>query len=233
MVGMNIQPIQKQHLQHSGYLGIHHIFPTIQGEGPFAGVPAVFIRLYGCNLQCPKCDTDYTTSYYSAGPAEILSTVELLSSPSRLVVLTGGEPFRQNLTPTVLLLLSVGFKVQIETNGTLYLEDFPYDRVTIICSPKAGQVNRRLRKHITAYKYVLSHDSISPVDGLPIQALEHPASPYLARPAGDFEGTVYVQPAENVDNPSDNQKNLAAAIESCLDFGYTLCVQIHKMIGME
>ena len=39
------------------HLDVHSIFHTIQGEGPYCGHPAVFIRLAGCNLQCPGCDT--------------------------------------------------------------------------------------------------------------------------------------------------------------------------------
>src|SRR3954467_9071958 len=42
-------------------LSIHSIFYTLQGEGPYSGCPAVFMRLAGCNLQCPGCDTDYTS----------------------------------------------------------------------------------------------------------------------------------------------------------------------------
>ena len=40
-------------------LQVHEIFHTIQGEGPFSGRPAVFIRLSGCNLRCWFCDTEW------------------------------------------------------------------------------------------------------------------------------------------------------------------------------
>ena len=53
----NGQPIEKVQRTFDGTLEVHSIFKTIQGEGPFCGTPAVFIRLAGCNLQCPWCDT--------------------------------------------------------------------------------------------------------------------------------------------------------------------------------
>ena len=57
----NTQPAEKQVKSSGLILAINSIFYTIQGEGPFAGSPAVFVRLAGCNLQCPMCDTEYTS----------------------------------------------------------------------------------------------------------------------------------------------------------------------------
>jgi 7-carboxy-7-deazaguanine synthase len=52
-------PVRKQELTEDGSLDVVDIFPTIQGEGPNAGRPAVFVRLWGCNLTCSFCDTDF------------------------------------------------------------------------------------------------------------------------------------------------------------------------------
>lgn len=229
---LNQQPIAKQHLHERGLLDLHHMFTTIQGEGPFAGVPAVFVRLFGCNLQCPMCDTDYTSNRSQVMPHFILDAVKGMSSPSKLVVFSGGEPMRQNIAPAVRLLLEHGYRVQIETNGTLFVPDLPYDQITVVCSPKAGKINAELAPHITALKYVLHANSIDPEDGLPLKALAHPAAPRVARPPVGFEGTVYVQPID-VNDPIENNRHLDAAIRSCLKFGYTLCLQTHKIINLE
>lgn len=231
---MNQQPIEKQSLHGKGILEVHSIFYTIQGEGPFAGRPAVFVRLAGCNLRCPLCDTDYTSNRRLVGPFGLVELVDEVNEAAHLVVITGGEPFRQNITAAVNALLDAGFQVQIETNGTLYLPGFPYDRVTTVVSPKAGTINRQLVEHpgaIAALKYVMQGDSCAP-DGLPLLALAHPSSPQVARPPAAFPGTVYLQPADEKDE-AKNSANLLAVVESCLDNGYTLGVQLHKIINKE
>ena len=70
---LNTQPIEKRH--HKVDLEVHSIFYTIQGEGPFCGTPAVFIRLAGCNLQCPSCDTNYTSKRRTMTAEEIVNEV--------------------------------------------------------------------------------------------------------------------------------------------------------------
>lgn len=249
---MNQQPIEKQTklgTRPIKPLDVHSVFYTIQGEGPFAGSPAVFVRLAGCNLQCPLCDTDYTSKReflttvdlrdrviaasdgLPANHTQAIRTREAMRKPSPLVVITGGEPFRQDITYHVWALLDAGFPVQIETNGTLFIPDFPYERVTIVCSPKAGKVNKHLAPYITAYKYVIRAGEVAP-DGLPTLALAHPASPRVARPPHGFMGTVYVQPCDEGNNVR-NSKNLTAAVDSAMKHGYTLGIQLHKLIGVD
>ena len=83
-------------------LDIQEIFPTLQGEGYFAGVPAVFVRLGGCNLACSFCDTEFEL-YQKMSVVEILTEVMKCSKNSKgeivrkLVVITGGEPMRQSI----------------------------------------------------------------------------------------------------------------------------------------
>ena len=252
---MNQQPIEKQHLNEDVPIArrtvdVHSVFFTIQGEGPFVGTPSVFVRLAGCNLQCPLCDTDYTSSRFQVTPEALEDCVATVQrdvggkviGKAPLVVITGGEPFRQDITFHVWALLDAGYQVQIETNGTLFIRDFPYDRVTVVCSPKTGKINAQLLPHITALKYVIRAGEVMD-DGLPVNALGHAAHPRVARPPQGFKGTVYVQPVDeaavphtpgHVMLPSDPyQRNLAAAIRSAMAFGYTLGVQLHKIIGKE
>lgn len=234
----NAQPIHKQDLSTSRYLALHHTFYTIQGEGPFAGKPALFIRLFGCNLQCPFCDTDYTSIKNQVNSAYIVNTAAKVFPPEfkgeRLVVFSGGEPFRQQIGPFVRDLRLAGFLVQIETNGTLFLEDFPYEDpgVVIVCSPKTGKINPKLMPWIKVLKYVLHADQINPDDGLPITALHHTASPQVARPPENFQGDILVHPVD-VGSASENARHLDAAIRSSLTYGYRLGIQIHKVINME
>lgn len=225
-------------------LYVHSIFPTIQGEGPFVGRPAVFVRLAGCNLQCPGCDTEYTSTRTKYTPVEILSEVKNLMPPCRdgirqLVVVTGGEPFRQPLGATVSLLLTIGYRVQIETNGTLYREFAElserhprHGNLHIVCSPKTGRVHPKLEPHISAYKYVLAYDAVGD-DGLPLRALDHPCgNKGVHRPALDFpRDRVYVQPFDS-GNEALNRRHMRAAIRSAEVYGFTLCLQMHKIASL-
>lgn len=215
---------------------LHSIFYTLQGEGPFAGEAAVFVRFAGCNLQCPMCDTEYTQGAKYVTPDWLAMEVyevwsrAVVNTAHPLVVITGGEPFRQPIGPFVRQLLKLGFRVQIETNGTLYQEAFPYGqhRLTIVCSPKAGKVNRHLEPHINAYKYVLSSDDVDPKDGLPNHALGLPGK--VARPATKAV-PIYVNPMDEQD-VLKNHANLIATAESCLLYGYRFGVQLHKLAGV-
>lgn len=250
---MNIQPIEKFSQPSHKSLAVHSIFHTIQGEGPFTGHPAVFVRLAGCNLKCPGCDTDYTSNRTPMTPEQILDKILELANPTTLVVITGGEPFRQyNVKYLLELLINSRMNVQIETNGTLppvpftigATEDYHYSTmvtnsslstvsgVYIVCSPKSGSVNPLIRKYACCFKYVVKHDDVDPVDFLPIHSLDHPVGVKVARPSPEYNRTIYVQPMDEQDE-AKNKSNLQQAIDSCLQGGYTLQIQTHKIINME
>jgi 7-carboxy-7-deazaguanine synthase len=229
---INIQPIEKLDHHADGSVEVHSVFYTIQGEGPLTGHPAVFIRLAGCNLQCPQCDTEYTSKRQRMQPEEVVREVQRVHPGPRLVVITGGEPFRQAIGLLTQLLEDTGYQIQIETNGTLPPPDGLAGSTWIVVSPKAGKVHPTTAERAVAWKYVLNADSID-TDGLPIRALDHTASPRVARPPAGFPvGAVYVQPAD-LPNPTLSARNIRAVTRSCLVHGYTLQLQIHKLLGVE
>src|SRR4051812_4694104 len=94
-------PIRKPVQDEGRELGVKSIFPTLQGEGPYTGHPAVFVRLGGCNLACSFCDTDFE-GFSTLGVTGIVEQVTKLAVNEagervrHLVVITGGEPLRQN-----------------------------------------------------------------------------------------------------------------------------------------
>lgn len=228
---MNIQAPEKRNNSNESELEIHSIFRTIQGEGPFTGSRAIFIRLTGCNLQCPGCDTEYTSIRNKMSVEDIYNKLkeEDIVGP-KLVVITGGEPFRQNIAKLCNTLIKAGYTVQIETNGTLPPSKGLSEHAMIVCSPKTGSVNSKILAHLPFFKYVLHADSVSEKDGLPILALDHSASPQVARPP---QGSiVYLQPMDCKDE-LQNELNLKAVTESCLKYGYILQLQIHKLLGVE
>jgi 7-carboxy-7-deazaguanine synthase len=236
----NNQPIEKSVSSDGSTLDVHSIFLTIQGEGPFSGERAVFVRLAGCNLQCPFCDTQYTEGRATRTVQQVIDEVRHLSGHKPiLVVITGGEPFRQNLSPILKELERREYLVQIETNGTLPVSDHTYVRSTvirrgtyIICSPKTGKVHSTIEKYACAFKYVIDAKSVDPDDGLPILALGHTANPRVYRPQGPRHAQIFVQPMDE-DDPVAVQANLDATIRACIQYGYTLQLQIHKLMGIQ
>lgn len=224
-------------------IDLHSIFHTIQGEGPFCGVPCVFIRLAGCNLQCPKCDTDYTNGRRLTTVKDIVKEVKKIRDTG-LVVVTGGEPFRQSsLSSLFQELVHEGYYIQVETNGTLPIPlgmtnintmvlSTPASRfgVYIVCSPKTGKVHSTIAENACCMKYVGGAQDLSHKDGLPMTALGHTAKPYLYRTSRNIP--VYLQPLDDK-NPLQNKLNIDSCVQSCLKFGYTLQLQIHKYLGVE
>lgn len=229
-MNLNMQP--KEGLDHQvSSLDIVNVFPTIQGEGPFAGTPAVFVRLAGCNLSdlCRGCDTDYTSNRRRVSVASLIAEVQTHKT-SRLVVITGGEPFRQSLRLLTDSLIEEGYTVQIETNGTLY-QELNYDHITVVCSPKTPNLHPHLWPHINALKYIIQSGHVSYVDGLPTSSLGSGVN--VVRPKPElFSGAVFVQPMDELDD-GKNKENTKVAIESCLKYGYRLCLQLHKIVGLE
>ena len=114
---------------------VSEIFTSFQGEGPYIGTPATFLRLYGCNLNCQWCDTDISTYEMLSvdDVAEILMT-QMEFNNINLLVITGGEPTLQmEEIKRLIKELPEDIKIQLETNGSIY-EYLP--EIEYVISPK-------------------------------------------------------------------------------------------------
>lgn len=158
-------------------LMITTVFGSIQGEGPHAGEPAVFVRLSKCNRACIFCDT-----WFDSG--DIITFDQILDkihnavntevnrnnldkaafADQLLIVVSGGEPMLQkNLTAFLEFLHSHGFRTQIESNGD-FLRPLPAE-TTLVVSPKAnlntgryGELRPDVFERANALKFVVSAD---------------------------------------------------------------------------
>lgn len=189
---------------------VNDIFYSLQGEGHNAGRAAVFVRLSGCNLACPFCDTDFT-SYETLTAAEIVGRVQALvpaGSVRPMVVLTGGEPTLQADEALVSAFHGAGFgTVAMETNGTM-LPPASIDWLTV--SPKTPVAVDRCDE----LKCIFGPD------GILCDA--------------DIEATYrYVQPCDTGDAAAN-----AEIMARCVDFvrlnpQWRLSLQTHKLAGFK
>jgi 7-carboxy-7-deazaguanine synthase len=103
-------------------LPVIEIFHSVQGEGKLAGMPSVFIRLAGCPLHCPWCDTRYAWDPAKANRLSIDQIIKKITQfPARHTVITGGEPLiHSSVTTLSQALMSLGYHTTIETAGVVY-----------------------------------------------------------------------------------------------------------------
>jgi 7-carboxy-7-deazaguanine synthase len=115
------------------------LFASIQGETSRAGLPTVFVRFAGCNLDCTWCDTPFAREEpgEELAPEEIVARVQGHGLPR--ACLTGGEPLLQpGLPELVRLLLDAGLEVSVETNGTLPVTELD-PRAAVVLDVKLAQ----------------------------------------------------------------------------------------------
>lgn len=161
-------------------------FKTLQGEGPYSGLPAVFVRLAKCNLACSFCDT-----YFDNGDwftiDELGSRIHdhvwdgPITKNSYVLVLTGGEPMLQKaLVPFLESQAGLWRAMQIESNGIIP-QPIPSETTLVVspkCIEKNGVATRYLKPHpevlkrANALKFVMCDDLDSPYSDIPIWAYE-------------------------------------------------------------
>jgi 7-carboxy-7-deazaguanine synthase (Cx14CxxC type) len=206
---------------------VKEMFFTLQGEGFNTGTPAVFCRFTGCNLWtgheehrsiavCQFCDTDFVGTDGVGGgkfrsaqdlSAAIARTWAAESSAERFVVCTGGEPLLQLDSAAIQALHAEGFRVAVETNGTVA----PPEGLDWVCvSPKAGAP-----LVITTgdeLKLVHPQAGLDPADVVDLQFDHH-----------------FLQP---MDGP-DRDANTERAVRYCLEHPqWRLSLQTHKYLGI-
>lgn len=122
--------VKKNNNFSEGILNYHEVFLSIQGESTGAGLPCVFIRLYGCNVKCTYCDQPQEKCDRHKISVEHL-VQKALSFGCKNICVTGGEPLVQSDEVYQLiteLAVDYGCKIAIETNGCVPIPDMPYHK---------------------------------------------------------------------------------------------------------
>ena len=131
--------------------------PTIQGEGAEAGVATHFVRLGGCDYRCTWCDTMYAVDPKAVRetsqrmtPDEIVDAVNALGGRPEWVSVSGGNPALHELAPLVDGLRAAGYKVAVETQGSIWRPWLArVDRLTV--SPKPPSSGMASTEHGEAF----------------------------------------------------------------------------------
>ena len=160
---------------------VNEIFTSFQGEGPFIGKRATFLRLSKCNLNCDFCDTE------SRDEGEVMSVEDVKNAlldefdkhNTDFLVITGGEPTLQYKELRELLpLLDGKCEIQFETNGTSH--ENPIEEVYYVISPKTDKENvykRYLQYGNVFFKFVIENQT----DEL-LEKYEKPANEVYLQP---------------------------------------------------
>ncbi len=221
-------------------LNINEMFETIQGEGAHTGIPSIFVRLQGCPVGCPWCDTKHTweikedlivsskeiiekteesETYFLSDDKELLTLFEKEGYLAKHVVITGGEPCMYDLRGLTTLLHDNGFTTQIETSGTF--EIFCDERTYVTVSPK---INMRGGFEVLTSALERANEIKHPIA---MQKHIDELDALLAN-VSSLEGKqVCLQPI------SQQPRATELAVKTCIARNWRLSLQTHKYIGIE
>lgn len=196
---------------------IHELFgPTIQGEGRWCGKLVNFVRLSGCPVGCPWCDTGYANGGKGL-PREYWEVTDIVESVTTTrAVISGGEPYiHRNLPELVTALVKAGKTVAIETSGAFWQ---PIGGVWVTLSPK---------HHVSA-QYPVRPEFWSRADEVKLVVETGQEPDFYGSLLRQFKGPVYLQP---------QWENLEGSLVQCLDLleqhpDWTLSIQSHKFLGV-
>ena len=215
---------------------VNEIYASIQGEGAKTGVPMIVLRLQGCLVGCPWCDTKLTwdkdgSAQQSNQALAVLGDMECDDLVSEVcqtglglvnwVMLTGGEPAEQELAPLVHALQEAGYRIALETSGTA-LGHLGAGIDWVCVSPKwniAGSNGLPVLERAVAgadeYKFVVGRQS-------DIAKWEHFLVKFRANP----KAVISLQPL------SESKRATQICVAAAHEKGWRVSIQVHKVIGL-
>lgn len=215
------------------------MFETIQGEGVFTGVPAVFVRLQECPVGCAWCDTKQTweaneqdqlsfdqiivktgdsPNWCSASAQQIIAMYQSQGYTAKHIVITGGEPCIYDLVPLTQAFDEIGCQCQIETSGTFEVRATKDTWVT--ASPKVAMkgklpvIESALLRANEIKHPVATDKDIENLDQL-LQSANVPESTVIA-----------LQPI------SQKPRATQLCIDTCVARNWRLSIQTHKYLSI-
>lgn len=218
---------------------VNEVFETIQGEGTFTGVPALFVRLQGCPVGCAWCDTKQTWDVLAENKVSaeqviavdgtigrwanhdglsLMAAFEAKGFRAKHIVITGGEPCLYDLNQMTAQFIDAGYSVQIETSGTFEVKC--HDKVWVTVSPK---INMKGGYKVLEQALVRANEIKHPI------ATQNHIDELDALLEGiDIQGkTVCLQPI------SQKVRATELAMKTCIARNWRLSIQTHKYLNID
>lgn len=218
-------------------ININEVFYSIQGEGIYSGIPTVFVRLQGCNLNCVYCDTMYARDPLF-GSIKDIDTIasDVFKYRCNYICISGGEPLFQEAQLYKLVSRCMTFSksirpiIEIETNGSIPPPEW-YDKIASwnidVKLPCSGQTNvfndewTEVARENDQFKFVISEVAEFKIVDRFIKFYEWLQPNILISPMANNQGTM-------------NKEFVNTCVEYCKEKKVRLSLQIHKLIwGMK
>lgn len=203
-------------------IAINDIFESIHGEGCMTGRPSMFFRLQGCDVGCAWCDAKESWPEHRNFLIDQKTIDKLISlACARHIVITGGEPLMQDISPLVSAAIENGKTVQLETSGTYPLnisEDLD-EHLFVTVSPQIGMPGKKpvivdMLKRADEIKMPIGNEK--DVDTILYAVL-----------AAGYTGPVYLQPLWGSENA------VKICVEAATKMGWNVSFQVHKLVGLK
>jgi 7-carboxy-7-deazaguanine synthase len=219
---------------------INEVFESIQGEGAFTGVPSIFVRLQGCPVGCPWCDTKHTWTikgdlnrsaaqvmaekdesehWFSSDVTDLFALFAEHKYQAKHIVVTGGEPCMYDLRPLSGAFIDAGYSIQIETSATY--EILVHEDAWVTVSPKVNMPGGRT---VLASAMLRANEIKHPVA---MQKHIEELDQVLTLLGTQAPPVIYLQPI------SLQKRATELAISTCIARNWRLSLQTHKFIGIE
>lgn len=216
---------------------VNEVFQTVQGEATWTGTPSVFVRLQGCPVGCPWCDTKHTWEVEARNAVGLPDMLEKKGEETATfgqltegdiakvvcgfkaghVVLTGGEPCLYDLRTLTRALEAVGRFVQVETSGTQEVRVSDATWVTVspkIAMPGGYKVLASALSRANEIKHPVG--KLADVERLANLLDEH----------GISDKPVWLAPL------SQSEKATALCVAEATERGWRVSIQTHKYLGV-